>query len=175
MEDNTTVPDPQAAIFVAKLIGSLFLLVGLSISVPNLFQAVQDRTVLANGNQTVGTVTSVEIRGSSNSNTAYKTVEFEAKDSNEYVAEGRQSYSKFRNGDSTEFKKSLIGNELTVFYDAEDPSKNVVEGSADTLGGPILSIALFGVVGAGLVFWYPRKIDQTSVITSTSSQESNEK
>lgn len=175
MEDNTTVQDPQAAVFVAKLIGYFFLLIGLSISVPSLFQAVQDRIVLANGDQTVGTVTSAEIRSSSNRSTAYTAVEFEAKDSNEYVAEGRQSYSKFRDGDSTEFKKSLIGNELTVFYDSEDPSKNVVEGSADSLGGPILSIIIFGIGGAGLIFWYPRMIDQTSAITSHPSEDSDEK
>ena len=160
MEDNMAPQGPGGLAVVAKLVGAVFVLFAVLFSAPNLVSAVQDRMLLASGAKTVGTVTDAEILGSRSRTTAHKTVEFKASDSQIYIAQGRERYNSFRDGERQEYIESLMGNELTVSYDPVDPDRNVVEGSPASLAAPVLSLTLLGGIGCYLLFFYGKKIRQ---------------
>lgn len=165
MPGNPEAQGRREAAYGAKLVGVLFLL-GAFIGVPGLISALEDRQLVSGGTQAVGTVTDVDIKYSRGRGAAYKTVEFTANDSKNYTAAGHQKYSTRYDGEESEFIEGLVGNTNAVFYDPEDPDKNVVAGSVDSLAVPVFFILMLGGLGSWLFFSVSKKIGSSQVSAS---------
>lgn len=108
---------------------------------------LDDKKLVSEGVKVTGIVKNVEFIDFMEDSRATLTIEFTANDKI-HTVESTRTYYDLTDEAENEITEKTLGNEIVIFYDSENPDRNIVEGSNNKIMKPLFLVFIAYLAGS---------------------------